>query len=169
MPFVVVGRDLGTRGLELSPVAKRAVADEQARRKLCRGEAARLAVDDREDLAPTRVDHGDRSRGAGCERLERRHTCYPKLEREGHRPCGRDAQAHPGEASGADPDGDRSERARVVDQPVDGGVDLARRHSRLCERLAVTDECRCRGRRRGVEGEDQHDVSLVLARTLPPR
>ena len=68
-----------------------------------------LAVDEREDLAPPGVDHRERARRAGRERVERRDARDRDAEREGERPGRGEAHAQAREAPGAGADDDPAE------------------------------------------------------------
>ena len=148
---------------DLPAVAHRAVADVGSPpldREVGRGEAARLAADEREDLAPLRVDHRNGPRGACGQGVQRRDTGDGDAQGDGEGPRGDEAHAQPRVAAGPGADDDPVDVARVeagllqellgvLQHPHGSGSSLA-------EHLAVADERDRRHVGGRVKREDQH-------------
>ena len=88
---------------DLLAVAHGAVADVRAApldHETGCGEAGRAAALEREDLVPTRVDHGDGARRARRERVQRGDARDRDAQRDGERPGGHEPHAQAGVAPG---------------------------------------------------------------------
>ena len=157
--LVVVRRHLGSGLLEDLAVADGAVADVGRARldlQLRRSDRPRPR---HEDLAPLRVDHGDRAGRTGGERVEGRDARSRDVERQCEPACGREADPDPREAARPDADGEARDvarvRTRLAHECVDVGEQRRGAGDPFAEQFPVADE-RARGAvSRGVEGQDQ--------------
>ena len=144
-------------------VAQRAVADAErpADSTSCGAQRGGLAVHQREDLAPPRVDHGQRTGRARGERGERRDARdRERRARARARAPSRGPCRSPVKLPGPDADGERVELARLDARLAQQRVDVrehgdgAARRARPAPRRR--ERARSSRRRRGVKRECQH-------------
>ena len=139
--------------------------------QLLRRADRRLAVHEREHLAPAGVDHGQRARRAGRDGVQGRDAGDRQVERKGQPARGREPEPQPGEAAGARADGEpaqvRLAGTGLAEQLVDALEHGNRPGHPLSQQGSVPHE---RGRpdaRRGVKGESQHPRTGSRAGTFP--
>ena len=165
-----LSRVVGRNGRAQPPPARRGSGRRRRRRRSCPGARRSVrrrqrgdgAVDDGEHLAPARVDHGQRARRAGGERVERRDTA-PRAGRA--RAPARGAAARPmrspvklpGPVPTTRPSSCARPHAAAAEQRVHVLEQRERPRRRLGEHLAVPDE-RARGDVGcGVPREQEHE------------